>query len=28
MYTFISKSKLPVAIYYAGKHVSRVVEEL
>jgi hypothetical protein len=28
MYTFISKSKLPVTVYYTGKHVSRVVEDI
>jgi hypothetical protein len=28
MYTFISKPKLPVTVYYTGKHVSRVFEDL
>jgi hypothetical protein len=28
MYTFIPKPKLPVAVYYTGKHVSRVFEDL
>jgi hypothetical protein len=28
MYTFISKSKLPVTVYHTGKHVSRVFEDL
>jgi hypothetical protein len=28
MYTFIPKPKLPVTIYYTGKHVSRDFEDL
>jgi hypothetical protein len=28
MYTFISKSKPPVTVYYAGRHVSHVFEDL
>jgi hypothetical protein len=28
MYTFISEPKLPVTVYYTGKHVSRVFEDL
>jgi hypothetical protein len=28
MYTFISKPKPPVTVYYTGKHVSRVFEDL
>jgi hypothetical protein len=28
MYTFISKLKLPVIVYYTRKHVSRVLEDL
>jgi hypothetical protein len=28
MYTFISKPKLPMTVYYTGKHVSRVFEDL
>lgn len=28
MYTFIPKPKLPVIVYYTGKHVSLVFEDL
>jgi hypothetical protein len=28
MHTFISKPKPPVIVYYSGKHVSRVFEDL
>jgi hypothetical protein len=28
MHTFILKPKLPVIVYYTGKHVSRVFEDL
>jgi hypothetical protein len=28
MHTFISKSKLPMTVYYTEKHVSRVFEDL
>jgi hypothetical protein len=28
MHSFISKPKLPVTVYYTGKHVSCVFEEL
>jgi hypothetical protein len=28
MHTFISKPKLPVTVYYTGKHVSCVFEDL
>jgi hypothetical protein len=28
MYTFISKPKPPVTVYYTGKHVSHVFEDL
>jgi hypothetical protein len=28
MHTFISKSKLPMTVYYTGKHVSCIFEDL
>jgi hypothetical protein len=28
MHTFVSNPKLPVTVYYSGKHVSHVFEDL